>query len=304
VSGSQNCKVPPASIVAIAGQALEVWDVDSGARRWSLRGHGRGAAGVAFDNNGRLAAACADAVKLWDLGTGEEVLTLRDLLGQPKRVAFSPDGRRLAAMDQVGVAVWDAREATDAVRTEREAAAALRVAFAQGVLKEKVADRLHADSSVSEPARLLALGWLELYRDEPVRNDDAAWAIVRAPGQSPEQYQQALRLAQSACRQQPYDGLLLNTLGVAQYRVGCFADAVDTLSKSEKLNKGDPADLAFLAMAQHGLGQTEPARATLSRLRETMKLPRWANNAEAKGFLSEAEAVVDPSPVHDREKQP
>jgi hypothetical protein len=51
--------------------------------------------------------------------------------------------------------------------------------------------------------------------------------------------------------------------------------------------------LSFLTMAQHQLGHKEQARATLARLREAMKQPRWAQNAEAQGFLREAEALIE-----------
>jgi tetratricopeptide (TPR) repeat protein len=54
-----------------------------------------------------------------------------------------------------------------------------------------------------------------------------------------------------------------------------------------------PQDLAFLGMAQHQLGHREQARTTLARLREALKKPQWAQNAEAQGFLREAEALLD-----------
>jgi hypothetical protein len=70
------------------------------------------------------------------------------------------------------------------------------------------------------------------------------------------------------------------------------------LVRSNKLRKeSDPSGLAFLAMSQHQLGQKEQAQATLARLREVMKQPRWAKNAEAQGFLREAEAVLKTRPA-------
>ena len=66
--------------------------------------------------------------------------------------------------------------------------------------------------------------------------------------------------------------LSLKTLGVAQYRCGLIAKALAILTRSNDLNKEkEPADLAFLALAQHRLGQSEKARDTLARLREVMK---------------------------------
>ncbi len=89
----------------------------------------------------------------------------------------------------------------------------------------------------------------------------------------------------------------LNTLGVAYYRVGNYEKALDVLLRSDKINalrdKGShPADLAFLAMTQQQLGHAKEAQAELQRLRERMKDPRSAQDAEAQGFLREAEELL------------
>jgi hypothetical protein len=49
--------------------------------------------------------------------------------------------------------------------------------------------------------------------------------------------------------------------------------------------------MAFLALAQHRLGQIEKARSTLGRLRELMKNPRLAADQEAQAFLREAQTI-------------
>jgi hypothetical protein len=53
-------------------------------------------------------------------------------------------------------------------------------------------------------------------------------------------------------------------------------------------------------MAQHQLGEKEQARATLARLRALMKMPVWATNAEAEGFLREAAELIEGKPVQPR----
>src|SRR5262249_41332684 len=116
-----------------------------------------------------------------------------------------------------------------------------------------------------------------------------------------------LRQAAAAVHEAPKDGNILNTLGVAQYRVGQYAAALATLTESEKLNtvafKGTPPmDLAFLAMAQHQLGKREEAKATLARLREAMKQERWAKDAEAQAFLREAEETLQQKPASETTK--
>ena len=84
---------------------------------------------------------------------------------------------------------------------------------------------------------------------------------------------------------------------MAYYRVGNYEKALETLLRSDQTSKTEsqisrPADLAFLAMTQQQLGQAKEAQAELLRLREQMNDPRWAQNAEAQGFLREAEALL------------
>ena len=84
---------------------------------------------------------------------------------------------------------------------------------------------------------------------------------------------------------------------MAYYRVGNYQKALETLSRSDQINKTEfqdsiPADLAFLAMTHQQLGHAKEAQAELQRLRERMKDPRWAQDAEAQGFLREAEALL------------
>jgi serine/threonine protein kinase len=130
--------------------------------------------------------------------------------------------------------------------------------------------------------------------------NNAAWEVVRAPGAGHEAYAMALRQAEAAVRAAPDDRYYLNTLGVAQYRVGDYAKALETLDQSEKLNAtrdgAAPCDLAFLAMAHRQLGHKEQARATLARLRDVMKQPLWRGDPEAPGFLREAEELVEGKP--------
>ncbi len=121
--------------------------------------------------------------------------------------------------------------------------------------------------------------------------------MVRQPGAEPAAQSLALRQAEAACRLIPMHGGLLRTLGVAQYRMGRFAESIVTLISADRLNArahggfSTPQDSAVLAMAHHRLGQTEDARAALRRLRESMKKPKWQKNDEAQAFLREAEPL-------------
>jgi hypothetical protein len=46
-------------------------------------------------------------------------------------------------------------------------------------------------------------------------------------------------------------------------------------------------------MVQHPLKKNDEAMATLGRLREIMKHPFWAQNAESLEFLREAEELIE-----------
>jgi tetratricopeptide (TPR) repeat protein len=127
--------------------------------------------------------------------------------------------------------------------------------------------------------------------------NNGSWPVVAKPGADAAAYRQALLQAEEACRLIPGAGNLLNTMGVAQYRVENYREAVETLLHADQLNAAGnsgsvPEDLAFLAMAHGRLGEMEKAQEYLNRLRETRKKDPGAKNQEAKAFLSEAEALL------------
>ena len=90
----------------------------------------------------------------------------------------------------------------------------------------------------------------------------------------------------------PDDGVLLETLGIAQYRCGLTEEALATLTRSVDLNQGAyPTGLAFLALTQHRLGHPEEARNALGRLRDVMKSPQWSGEPQFQAVLREAKSI-------------
>ena len=102
----------------------------------------------------------------------------------------------------------------------------------------------------------------------------------------------AVALAERACQLIPDKSAYLTILGMAQYRLGRYEEALKTLERADKLNSAGtistPRDLAFRAMTQHRLGRKEEAKKTFERLREVMAKAEWAKNAEAQSLLREA----------------
>jgi tetratricopeptide (TPR) repeat protein len=129
-----------------------------------------------------------------------------------------------------------------------------------------------------------------------------AWGLATAP-ESVRDPQRALSLARRAVELTPTQALFLNTLGVAQYRTGQWAESVATLEKSLAASKGesDAFDLFFLAMACYRLGRVAEARADFARALKWRTghpnpgQPAWS--VELDAFEAEARALLDgPSP--------
>jgi len=177
--------------------------------------------------------------------------------------------------------------------------------YVEGLFRTEVLERLRTDPSLSEPVRHEALALAESAVENPRFLNLASRAVVRRAGAPAAPYQRALRQAESACLLAPYEGEFRTTLGMAQYRVGKYREAVDTLIRAGQLNANSERDslapdLAFQAMAQYRLGQREDAQAALDRLRKAVEQPDRANDEEARAFLGEAERLIRGEPPKKR----
>jgi tetratricopeptide (TPR) repeat protein len=226
--------------------------------------------------------------RLGQYAAAVETLARAQKLPQAKALEQSvPEAVGFLAMAQYQVGQKEQARATCA--RFREALARLRPGF-PGIN----VDLLREAETLIEGAERLP--------DDLRRYNSASWAIVSQAGASADKIAQALQWAETASRQQPENGNVLNTLGVAQYRAHKFPEALQTLQRSEELNRSrlkssSPADLAFLAMTCYRLGKKDQAQEYLDQLRKAMAEPRWKNNEEGKRFLSEAEALLkEPGP--------
>ena len=164
-------------------------------------------------------------------------------------------------------------------------------------LRADVLERLRTLPGMSPSRRQEVLTVAETYPEDSSALNTLAWELLKLRGGEISGYRKALRYSEEACQLEPENGDFLNTLGVAYYRVGNYEKALDVLSRSDKINTvkdngSRPTDLAFLAMAHQQLGHAKETEAKLQRLREQMKDPRWAPNAQAQGFLREAEELL------------
>jgi tetratricopeptide (TPR) repeat protein len=261
---------------------------------------------VAFSPDGlRLAAAVGAAVKLWDAmpltpesRTNREAADLVEFLfGQQlpttevlDRIRYNPtlDSEvRRRALDLAGP--------YGASLLDHEAESVVNALY-ETLLRPAVRTRLLADKTLSEPVRRRALTLAEQIPESASRLNAVSWSVVSQPEAAPGAYRLALEQAETACRLEPDNADMLNTLGVAHYRAGHYREAVATLTESDRINSEgpsgpQPADLAFRALAHHRLGERDRARADLSRLRALMRRIARTSVGENQLFLREAEAI-------------
>jgi serine/threonine protein kinase/WD40 repeat protein/Flp pilus assembly protein TadD len=126
--------------------------------------------------------------------------------------------------------------------------------------------------------------------------NDRAWVLANDGG-ARRDAPAATRLAALSVSLAPGKQVSLNTLGVALYRAGKFARAIETLEQSLEAGRGrfDGFDLFFLAMAHCRLNHVEQARACLDRARSwtvTHRNDLDSRNADDLArFRAEAEAL-------------
>jgi WD40 repeat protein len=282
-------------------QTIKVWDVGSGQELRTLTGHASTVRRVAFSSDGRrLASGSLDrTIKVWDLSSGQELRTLRGHTDPVLDVAFTTDGARLASAGSEGtVRVWDASLPTKETQADGEAVALVDFLFSRPLPRVEVGDRIRRNPAITEAVRKRALDFAERYQEErdPKRFNESSMALLRQRSLAAPWYKEALVQAETACRLSPDKNLYRITLGLAQYRLGKYAEAAETLRQSSKGQDSSPTALAFLAMAHHQLGQEDKAADQLTGLQKLMKGTRWAKDQEAQRFLREAEELIKASP--------
>jgi tetratricopeptide (TPR) repeat protein len=262
-------------------------------------------------------------IRLVEIETGRTLARLEspDLCGVGW-ATFSPDGSRLVVTTNdpppAAVHVWDLRAIRRnlvGMRLDLDAPAypepdaagdnalppPLKVVVDLGALSAELrppleqAIRLQATGKIGKAISVLRQA-VRVFPDLAETHNDLAWLLATAldPLRDPPG---ALEHARHAVRLAPGEPLYLNTLGVARYRAGKFADALPTLEKSLATGEGQVAafDLFFLAMVHHRLGHRPEARACFDRavswLRDHPSLPA-PFAAELAAFDAEAEKLL------------
>ena len=120
--------------------------------------------------------------------------------------------------------------------------------------------------------------------------------MVLRPDAEPKAYQRALLQIRRAVELQPQKGIYVNTLGVAQYRVGEYEACIKTLKQSMGLNykaTGRPviSDFVFVAMAHFRTGNYEETTKAVEVARRFIRSAKRMISSENAAFAVEMEAL-------------
>ena len=218
--------------------------------------------GEAYQETGNLAGALAAFSRLLERAPEDhEARFQRGLvalaLAQPD-LAADDFSRVLAAEPDLDRARYRRAQALIRLGRHREALADLDILIPKdpdddalydlrGIVREALGDHEQARADREKASSLLP--------KDPMALNDRAWTDATGPiaQRDPER---AVALARRAVALAPGEQLTLNTLGVALYRAGQYAEAISVLERSLAAGKGefDAFDLFFLAMAHHQLG--------------------------------------------------
>src|SRR5262249_49747030 len=127
----------------------------------------------------------------------------------------------------------------------------------------------------------------------PLVHNNLAWLLATCPEAALRDPRRAVELASKAVELRPKEGMFRNTLGVARYRAGEWAAAIEALNKSVELRQGgDAFDWHFLAMAECQRWNKDEARRWYDKAREWTQRNAAANE-ELQRFEDEAKSVLE-----------
>jgi eukaryotic-like serine/threonine-protein kinase len=275
-----------------------------------------GGVGRCFSPDGRLVVVVETtrAIRLAETESGRTVARLESPdLCEVVAAGFSPDGSRLAVTTNDGPAVhvwdlriirrqlakmgldWDAPAFADDDPADASARVLpslhidlgpvpLSAAVDPKVYEPVIADLETALANKPEQPRLR--GMMARFYNE------YAWNLANAPGSS-RNPERSLTLARRSVELAPKQAMYINTLGVAQYRLGQYTEAIATLDRSLAAGHGahDGYDLFFQAMSHWQLGDKPKALTCFDKAVESTKRIQQIDE-ELIRFRAEAAALL------------
>jgi WD40 repeat protein/tRNA A-37 threonylcarbamoyl transferase component Bud32 len=306
-------------VAHVRGKSIELLDTDTREVVLRLQGPIAEIGDIGWSPDGHRLAALDEAgtITLWD-GRPSDVDMRTDRVAQ---FIVMSQLRRADDLDVLRQSIRENHSLSEAVKSralalveplwqgnvDRAVKRLTNALFGSGLLPSEVVHRLQKAKStpVALRRRAIALAQSDQWDADSSALNQASWRVVSRADAALESYQEALKVAEKATYRMP-DSYILNTLGVAQFRVGSFEAALGTLTFADQLNiartkSSLPADLAFIAMSQQKLGQSAEARSTLSRLRASLMQQKDVTEDD-RNFLREAEQLIEGTNTNERIK--
>jgi WD40 repeat protein/Tfp pilus assembly protein PilF len=264
---------------------------------------------------------------LVELATSRELARLEDPEQNTRSAVFSPDGAKLVVAAKNGLRVWDLRRirtelakleldwrvpplpaASGGANASSPAPTPLTLHFEVGDVRHwaqatELDRQAHLYLRKKEHAKALAAlrQAMKFAPSRAMAQNNLAWLLLTGP-QELRDPAQALLAARKAVELDSNKSCCLNTLGVALYRTGQYADAIPVLERSlrEQRGQADAFDLFFLAMCHHRLGDADKAKKCYGRAcrwlqeHKSKLAPGWRE--ELTAFQDEAETVLSQTP--------
>jgi dipeptidyl aminopeptidase/acylaminoacyl peptidase len=250
----------PDSTRLTAGSGIRtfVWDV--GSRQ--LVGSARRSGGmIAFSPDGeRILATGGPAISVWDART---LVPLVDLETPAPTLGLmpAPDGRRVYVRGARAIWILDARSAYDPAAEQLVTALQEELVFT-----DDVKARIDDDDAIDSRLKAAALETLQQRNEDEMQVVGLLTTPLARSDLAPARYREVLARIEASLRRAPYDNSLWRDYGIALYRTGAYANAIETLQQHfRQQSDEDAAGLATIAMAYHRLGQRDRARLALAR---------------------------------------
>ncbi len=316
-----GCAFSPDGALLAAGSGrgeVCLWETETGRLIAADQEHEGSVRGVAFHPDGtRFATGSSDGtVRIRDASSGLSMLTLDWPGARITTVAFNQDGSRLLVGSQEGAlrifetgGVEERRRRSLASRELlAQARPLVEELFAEHLFLDEVLLRLQSTPDLSSEIRAAAIRLAQLEGDDPERWLEQSLLSATSSPAAPSVYERALELAERArslaeprgsSDEDPDENpRLLLALGVAQYRLARYTEALESLSgiREESLSqtpREEALQLLFLSMAQFQTGDAPNALSTFQRAQgEVARSAALAADPTLRAVCGEAEDLV------------
>jgi eukaryotic-like serine/threonine-protein kinase len=262
--------------------------------------------------------------RLVELATGRELARLEDPELNAGSAALAPDGTKLVVAAKNGLRVWDLlRIRTELAKLGLDWDAPPLPAASGPPMPLSIHVEPGDTFQQAQALSLVRLARQHVHRKEhaealaalrqavkivpscALAHNNLAWLLLTGPKELRDPAQ-AVIAAKKAAELNPKQPIYVNTLGVALYYAGQYAEAIRALERSLREQKGqaNAFDLFFLAMCHHRLGDAAKAKDCLERGKQWFR-KRKANLSadwveELTAFQAEAGALLAQPPGQEK----